>query len=169
MTTSPQWPLFMVFYLHLPVLTSIFIRFWLLLGRFEVLVFLYILYTNDVKIGALLPELSGWIEGRFHESQTAERAGISKNEVSLWEFNEAFAAVILANQKASRCKTSNGPTDRMLTVSLSNLDTRPPIVECQYPERCYLTRARVRQLRAPYSHESAASVAIGTIWSRSYL
>lgn len=38
-----------------------------------------------------------------------ERAGISKNDVSLWEFNEAFAAVILANQKASRCKTPNSP------------------------------------------------------------
>ena len=28
-----------------------------------------------------------------------ERAGISKDEVSVWEFNEAFAAVIKANQK----------------------------------------------------------------------
>ena len=28
-----------------------------------------------------------------------ERAGISKDDVALWEFNEAFAAVILANQK----------------------------------------------------------------------
>ncbi|PHH78677.1 hypothetical protein CDD80_6489 [Ophiocordyceps camponoti-rufipedis] len=28
-----------------------------------------------------------------------ERAGISKDQVSIWEFNEAFAAVILANQK----------------------------------------------------------------------
>ena len=30
-----------------------------------------------------------------------ERAGISKDDVALWEFNEAFAAVILANQKVS--------------------------------------------------------------------
>lgn len=28
-----------------------------------------------------------------------ERAGISKEQVSIWEFNEAFAAVIKANQK----------------------------------------------------------------------
>ena len=28
-----------------------------------------------------------------------ERAGISKNQVSVWEFNEAFAAVVKANQK----------------------------------------------------------------------
>ena len=98
-----------------------------------------------------------------------ERAGISKNDVSLWEFNEAFAAVILANQKASRCKTLNGRTDRMLTMSLTNVDTRSPIVERQYPWRCYLTRARVRQLRVTHSHHVAAPVAIGTIWSRGYL
>ena len=30
-----------------------------------------------------------------------ERAGISKDDVALWEFNEAFAAVIKANQKVS--------------------------------------------------------------------
>ena len=30
-----------------------------------------------------------------------ERAGISKADVALWEFNEAFAAVIIANQKVS--------------------------------------------------------------------
>ena len=28
-----------------------------------------------------------------------ERAGITKDQVAVWEFNEAFAAVILANQK----------------------------------------------------------------------
>ena len=32
-----------------------------------------------------------------------ERAGISKDQVSVWEFNEAFAAVIKANQKVSDC------------------------------------------------------------------
>ena len=98
-----------------------------------------------------------------------ERAGISENEVSLWEFNEAFAAVVLANQKASRCKTLNSPTDRVLTVSLSNLATRSRIVECQYPGRRYLTRTCARQLRITYPRHFVASVASGTIWSRSYL
>ena len=98
-----------------------------------------------------------------------ERAGISKNDVSLWEFNEAFAAVILANQKASLRNISYRPTGRMLTMSLSNPDTRPGIVECQYSGRCYLTRACVRQLRVTHSHHFAASATTWTIWRRSYL
>ncbi len=36
-----------------------------------------------------------------------ERAGISKDEVSVWEFNEAFAAVIKANQKVGFPTTSS--------------------------------------------------------------
>ena len=35
-----------------------------------------------------------------------ERAGISKDQISVWEFNEAFAAVIKANEKVSSTKTS---------------------------------------------------------------
>lgn len=34
-----------------------------------------------------------------------ERAGIKKEDVAIWEFNEAFAAVIKANEKVSRCFT----------------------------------------------------------------
>lgn len=34
-----------------------------------------------------------------------ERAGITKEQVSIWEFNEAFAAVIKANQKVSPSST----------------------------------------------------------------
>jgi acetyl-CoA C-acetyltransferase len=30
-----------------------------------------------------------------------ERAGITKDQVAVWEFNEAFAAVIKANEKVS--------------------------------------------------------------------
>lgn len=36
-----------------------------------------------------------------------ERAGISKDQVSIWEFNEAFAAVIKANQKILSLGTDN--------------------------------------------------------------
>ena len=36
-----------------------------------------------------------------------ERAGISKDQVSIWEFNEAFAAVIKANQKILGLDSSN--------------------------------------------------------------
>ncbi|KAL6715124.1 Acetyl-CoA acetyltransferase erg10A, mitochondrial [Lecanora helva] len=36
-----------------------------------------------------------------------ERAGISKDKVSVWEFNEAFAAVIKANQKILGLESSN--------------------------------------------------------------
>ena len=38
-----------------------------------------------------------------------ERAGISKDDVALWEFNEAFAAVIKANQKVSTLPSSPVP------------------------------------------------------------
>jgi acetyl-CoA C-acetyltransferase len=31
-----------------------------------------------------------------------ERAGITKDQVAVWEFNEAFAAVIKANEKVRR-------------------------------------------------------------------
>lgn len=37
-----------------------------------------------------------------------ERAGISKDQVSVWEFNEAFAAVIKANQKVGYPLVSHG-------------------------------------------------------------
>ena len=36
-----------------------------------------------------------------------ERAGISKDQVAVWEFNEAFAAVIRANQKVTSKKPPN--------------------------------------------------------------
>ena len=34
-----------------------------------------------------------------------ERAGIKKEDVAVWEFNEAFAAVIEANSKVRRIST----------------------------------------------------------------
>lgn len=53
-----------------------------------------------------------------------ERAGISKDDVALWEFNEAFAAVILANQKVWNNHASTEPTEYKLTMWLCELDPR---------------------------------------------
>lgn len=41
-----------------------------------------------------------------------ERAGITKDQVAVWEFNEAFAAVIKANEKV--CFARNTPSSRVL-------------------------------------------------------
>lgn len=46
-----------------------------------------------------------------------ERAGIKKEDVAVWEFNEAFAAVIKANEKVRHSMSSGGDL-------LTNLDSR---------------------------------------------
>ncbi|KAL8712579.1 MAG: hypothetical protein Q9220_003110 [cf. Caloplaca sp. 1 TL-2023] len=55
-----------------------------------------------------------------------ERAGITKDQVAIWEFNEAFAAVIKANQKVSDTKTThrNTPNNewQILSLDTSNVN-----------------------------------------------
>jgi acetyl-CoA C-acetyltransferase len=53
-----------------------------------------------------------------------ERAGITKDQVALWEFNEAFAAVIKANEKVST-RILSFPKKKVLRMLISWIDPRP--------------------------------------------
>lgn len=97
-----------------------------------------------------------------------ERAGISKDDVALWEFNEAFAAVILANQKVS-LETVGGPCRTRTDCMFSILDTRSSIVKCQRPRWCDLTRARIGKLGLAHLDHITASTEARTIWGCSYM
>ena len=63
-----------------------------------------------------------------------ERAGITKDQVAVWEFNEAFAAVIEANKKVSSFRVKL--TERLLTGT----DSRSGRCPCQRARRCHFSR-----------------------------
>lgn len=66
-----------------------------------------------------------------------ERAGIKQEDVAVWEFNEAFAAVIKANEKV---RTS---FSRILKgTDICFADSRPRRCKSQPSGRCYLPWAR---------------------------
>lgn len=85
-----------------------------------------------------------------------ERAGITKEQVKVWEFNEAFAAVIKANAKVSglmKTHCQSVPTSANLLS-----DSRSWICQCQPPWRCNFSRPRPRKLRvADIGHTSAST------------
>lgn len=95
-----------------------------------------------------------------------ERAGISKDDVAIWEFNEAFAAVIKANQKVS---TPHQVV--ILTTSANNvlLDPVPRISKRQSPRRCHLARPRIGQLGIAHPDDTAAPAATRRVWCGSHL
>jgi acetyl-CoA C-acetyltransferase len=66
-----------------------------------------------------------------------ERAGITKDQVAVWEFNEAFAAVIEANKKV---RALTRKTTEMLTL----VDSRPPQCPRQPSRRSHLSRPCAR-------------------------
>ena len=67
-----------------------------------------------------------------------ERAGITKDDVAVWEFNEAFAAVIKANEKVCFLNLS---CRSLLTIYL---DSRPRERKSECPRRSYLSWSCLR-------------------------
>lgn len=83
------------------------------------------------------------------------RAGVRKEDVAVWEFNEAFAAVIKANEKVGTSSFS------LLLLSLEHPSDIHPDT---WPARCHRQPARWRHLnwprprlvRCPHPHHTAA-------------
>ena len=73
-----------------------------------------------------------------------ERAGITADQVKVWEFNEAFAAVILANGQVS---ISPALIQTCSFTDSGALDPRHPHRESERPRRRHRSRPCTRQLR----------------------
>lgn len=80
-----------------------------------------------------------------------ERAGISKDQVAVWEFNEAFAAVIKANEKVSRGCPSRGTESpgRKCLADFASAVARSRGRQGQSPRRRHFARARPGKLWIP--------------------
>jgi acetyl-CoA C-acetyltransferase len=96
-----------------------------------------------------------------------ERAGITKDQVAVWEFNEAFAAVIKANEKVwflhLLCSTSSHFSANMRTDS-------GPAKRPHQPSRwCYLPGSPPRKLWLEDFDDFVAPTAARRIWRSGYL
>lgn len=69
-----------------------------------------------------------------------QRAGISKDDVAIWEFNEAFAAVIKANQKV---RTPHLVVVLTSSANIAFIDPLSGIGKRQCPRRCHRARPRI--------------------------
>jgi acetyl-CoA C-acetyltransferase len=71
-----------------------------------------------------------------------ERAGLKKEDIAIWEFNEAFAAVIKANEQVSSSAASSFPASGLFATRLhlltSRTDSRPRVRQREPPRRSYL-------------------------------
>jgi acetyl-CoA C-acetyltransferase len=85
-----------------------------------------------------------------------ERAGLKKEDIAIWEFNEAFAAVIKANEKVSRQSLPKS------ILTLSDPWTRE--CESQPPRRRHLIRACSWELRLSYPDDFVASIEGWRVW-----
>ena len=100
-----------------------------------------------------------------------ERAGITKDQVKVWEFNEAFAAVIKANAKVIFhlfCSLSsislryvNCFNGHFANVVFIYIDTRPRRRQCQPPRRRHCSRPRVGQFWLKNHYDAPASIEEG--------
>lgn len=92
-----------------------------------------------------------------------ERAGIKKEDVAIWEFNEAFAAVIKANEKVSPCSPFSEFSLKMKS------DPRPRKRKSKSPRRRHLSRSCPRELGIKNLDYITASVEGRRVRCRSYL
>jgi len=91
-----------------------------------------------------------------------ERAGIKKEDVAIWEFNEAFAAVIKANEKVSHFAL----LENLLT---NEIDSRPGKRKSQSSWWRHLSWPRTRKFRIKNSDYVTASVEGRRVRCCSYL
>lgn len=96
-----------------------------------------------------------------------ERAGITKDQVAIWEFNEAFAAVIKANEKVRVIVPWKNPL--LLTCFSLTLDSWPGGRQRQPPRWCHLPRPRAGQLRLAYLGHPPAQPEAWRVWRGCYL
>lgn len=88
-----------------------------------------------------------------------ERAGITKEQVKVWEFNEAFAAVIEANAKV-RLEVNFG----VLNIYLHDLPDSWPRYGQRQPQRwCNLSRPRIGKLGLKNFGDAVASAEEGRV------
>ena len=99
-----------------------------------------------------------------------ERAGIKKEDVAIWEFNEAFAAVIKANEKVCHLFSSFFHTRTYKGASTNYYpDSRSRRRKGQPTGRRYLPGPRTRQFRISHSNDTSPSVEGRRVWCCSYL
>jgi acetyl-CoA C-acetyltransferase len=96
-----------------------------------------------------------------------ERAGLRKEDIAIWEFNEAFAAVIKANEKVTLIRAPF-PTLRppYSTNHCLRTDPGPGIRKREPPRRSDIPRPRPRQLRLEDPDDAPASAQGGRVWRR---
>ena len=88
-----------------------------------------------------------------------ERAGITQSDVAVWEFNEAFAAVIKANEKVCR--------PNMIRISLLRkrcVDPRLAESQRQPAGRRHLARPCLGQLRISYPRHATPPAEARGVW-----
>lgn len=90
-----------------------------------------------------------------------ERAGITKDQVAIWEFNEAFAAVIKANEQVRPPPRSEYVRFSLLT---SLQDSWPRRGSCQPPWRSDFVGSCPRKLWVAYFGNSSAPAETGRVW-----
>jgi acetyl-CoA C-acetyltransferase len=99
------------------------------------------------------------------------RAGIKQEDVKVWEFNEAFAAVIKANEKVSSrpvlsfvIHKKKGTRPRALTNKTFYADPQPRRLKSQPSRRRHRSRPRSRKLRLENHRYSFAPAEEGRVW-----
>lgn len=97
-----------------------------------------------------------------------ERAGITKDQVAIWEFNEAFAAVIKANEKVSSELTASDTTSSTLLTYLF-ADSGSGGSEGQSTWRRYFAGPCSGELRLKNSHNVATPAQARRVWRGGYL
>lgn len=102
-----------------------------------------------------------------------ERAGITKDQVAVWEFNEAFAAVIKANQKVSAPLSSSFSnvfrSTLLLFITNSLVDTISRFLQCQSSRWCHRPWSCTRELGLSDSHHPPPPAAARAVWGCSHL
>jgi acetyl-CoA C-acetyltransferase len=89
-----------------------------------------------------------------------ERAGLTKEDIAVWEFNEAFAAVIKANEKVSQRPLAVHPVN-----TLTLLDPGPGECCGQPAWRCNRTRPRAGQFGFAHFGDATTPAQAWPVWS----
>lgn len=91
-----------------------------------------------------------------------ERAGLKKEDIAIWEFNEAFAAVIKANEQVSAAIVVQGVVANETDLGIGECQSQPP-------RRCHLSRSRSWKLRLQDIDNTAPSIKAWRVRLRSHL
>ena len=98
------------------------------------------------------------------------RAGIKQEDVKVWEFNEAFAAVIKANEKVRLVPITHDKTQPRAPLTAQRIaDPQPRRLESQPSRRRHRSRPRARQLRVENHRHPLAPAQEGRVRRCSYL